>query len=69
MVAQREKQIWELLIPIPLGYERPWGESGRYIRYAPLEMVEPEAEIVRFICDAFPAGRTTFDTAAVLSDI
>lgn len=77
-VKKSESMIWslkernksgKLLTPAPLGYERPRDESGRYIKYAPLEIVESEAGIVRFIFDAFLAGRSTSDIAALLSDI
>ena len=77
-VKKSESMIWslkernksgKLLTPAPLGYERPRDESSRYIKYAPLEIVESEAGIVRFIFDAFLAGRSTSDIAALLSDI
>lgn len=77
-VKKSESMIWslkernksgKLLTPALLGYERPRDESGRYIKYAPLEIVESEAVIVRFIFDAFLAGRSTYDIAALLTDI
>jgi site-specific DNA recombinase len=77
-VKKSESMIWslkernksgKLLTPAPLGYERPRDESGRYIKYAPLEIVESEAKIVRFIFDAFLAGRSTADIAVLLTDI
>ena len=39
----------KLLTPAPLGYDRPKDVTGRYIKYAPLEVNEGEARIVRFI--------------------
>jgi hypothetical protein len=77
-VKKSESMIWslkernrsgKLLTPAPLGYERPKDEAGQYIKYAPLEIVESEAEVVRFIFDAFLAGRSTADIASLLTDI
>lgn len=77
-VKKSESMVWslkernksgKLLTPAPLGYERPKDDVGRYIKYAPLEIIESEAEIVRFIFDAFLAGRTLIDIASLLSDI
>lgn len=77
-VKKSESMIWslkernksgKLLTPALLGYERPRDEVGRYIKYAPLQIVESEADIVRFIFDAFLAGRSTADIAALLTDI
>ncbi|MEA4964893.1 MAG: recombinase family protein [Oscillospiraceae bacterium] len=77
-VKKSESMIWslkernksgKLLTPALLGYERPRDEAGRYIKYAPLEIVESEAEIVRFIFDAFLAGHSTANIAALLTDI
>ena len=77
-VKKSESMIWslrernktgKLLTPALLGYERPRDEAGRFIKYAPLEVVEPEAEIVRFIFDAFLAGHSTADIAALLTDV
>lgn len=59
----------KLLTPAPLGYSRPKDVTGRYIKYAPLEIVESEARIVRFIYDAYLSGLTQENIAAVLSDI
>lgn len=59
----------KLLTPALLGYERPKDVTGRYIKYAKLKIVESEAEIVRFIFNAFLAGRTTKEIATLLADI
>lgn len=59
----------KLLTPAPLGYERPVDAGGHYIKYGKLEIVESEAEIVRFIFNAFIAGRSTKEIAALLTDI
>lgn len=37
----------KLLTPAPLGYDRPKDVTGRYIKYAPLEVNEAEAKIVK----------------------
>jgi len=77
-VKKSESMIWslkernksgKLLTPALLGYQRPRDEVGQYIKYAPLEIVESEAEIVRFIFNAFLAGHSTADIASLLSDI
>ena len=59
----------KLLTPAPLGYKKPKDSSGHYIKYAPLEIVESEAEVVRFIFNAFLSGRTTKEIACLLNDI
>lgn len=59
----------KLLTPALLGYERPRDVTGRYIKYAKLEIVESEAEIVRFIFNSFLAGKSTKEIAAFLTDI
>lgn len=59
----------KLLTPGLLGYDRPKDITGRYIKYARLQIVESEAKIVRFIFDAFLAGMTTRDIASLLTDI
>lgn len=46
----------KLLTPAPLGYDRPKDVTGRYIKYAPLEVNEAEAKIVKFIYDAYLSG-------------
>ncbi len=52
-----------------MGYERPRDAVGNYIKYAPLQIVESEAAIVRFIFDAFLAGKSTREIAEFLTDI
>lgn len=59
----------KLLTPAPLGYDRPKDITGRYIKYAPLEINEAEAEIVRFIYDAYLSGWSQEEIAAFLTDI
>lgn len=59
----------KLLTPAPLGYDRPKDVTGRYIKYAPLEINESEAEIVRFIYDAYLSGWSQEEIAAFLTDI
>ena len=59
----------KLLTPAPLGYDRPRDVTGRYIKYAPLEINEREAHIVRFIYDAYLAGWSQDSIAAFLTDI
>ena len=59
----------KLLTPAPLGYDRPKDVTGRYIKYAPLEINEEEAKIVRFIFDAFLSGWSQEQIACFLTDI
>ena len=59
----------KLLTPGLLGYERPKDVTGRYIKYARLQIIESEAKIVRFIFDAFLSGMSTRDIAHLLTDI
>ena len=59
----------KLLTPALLGYDRPKDVTGRYIKYAPLEINEPEAKIVRFIYDAYLSGWSQGDIASFLTDI
>lgn len=59
----------KLLTPELLGYERPKDASGHYIKYGRLEIVESEAKIVRFIFDAFLAGKSPREIAELLTDI
>jgi len=67
-LSQRFKD-GKLLTPAPLGYNRPKDVSGHYIKYAPLEVNESEAKIVRFIFDAYLLGWSREDIAAFLEDI
>ena len=59
----------KLLTPAPLGYDRPKDVTGRYIKYAPLEVNEAEAKIVKFIYDAYLSGWSQEEIAAFLTDI
>ncbi len=59
----------KLLTPELLGYSRPRDAAGHYIKYGRLEIVEEEAEVVRFIFDAFLAGRSPKEIASLLTDI
>lgn len=59
----------KLLTPELLGYERPRDITGRYIKYGKLQVVENEAEIVRFIFDSFLAGKPQREIASLLTDI
>ena len=54
-LAQRFKD-GKLLTSTLLGYDRAGNVTGRFIKYAPLVVNEKEAEIVRFIFDAYIAG-------------
>ncbi|MBQ3372824.1 MAG: recombinase family protein [Anaerolineaceae bacterium] len=59
----------KLLTPAPLGYDRPKDVTGRYIKYAPLEVNEAEAKVVRFIYDAYLSGWSQEQIASFLTDI
>ena len=59
----------KLLTPALLGYDRPRDVTGKYIKYAPLEVNEREAEIVRFIFDAYLYGWNMKEIAQILTDI
>lgn len=59
----------KLLTPAPLGYDRQKDSAGHYIKYAPLQINESEARIVRFIYDAYLAGWTQENIAEFLTDI
>ncbi len=66
---QQRFKSGKLLTPELLGYERPKDVSGHYIKYARLEIIESEARIVRFIFDAYLAGHSIKEIAALLTDI
>ena len=77
-VKKSESMFWslqqrfksgKLLTPELLGYSRPRDAAGHYIKYGRLEIVENEAQIVRFIFDAFLAGKSPREIAALLTDI
>lgn len=59
----------KLLTPALLGYDRPKDVTGRYVKYAPLEVNEAEAKIVRFIYDAYLSGWSQNEIASFLTDI
>lgn len=67
-LSQRFKD-GKLLTPAPLGYDRPKDITGRYVKYAPLTINESEAQIVRFIYDAYLSGWSQEGIAAFLTDI
>lgn len=77
-VKKREAMIWslaqrfkdcQLLTPPLLGYDRQRDSAGHYVKYAPLVVNEAEAEVVRFIFDAYLYGWSQADIAAFLTDI
>ena len=77
-VKKREAMNWslkqrfrdgKLLTPALLGYDRPRDAAGHYIKYAPLQINEKEANIVRFIFDAYLAGWSQDSIAVFLTDI
>ena len=59
----------KLLTPELFGYTRPRDAVGRFIKYAPLEVCEEEAQVVRFIYDSFLAGYSTSSIAEILTDM
>lgn len=67
-LAERFKSEGRLLIPEPYGYSRQRDASGRYVRSAKLQIVEEEAEVVRFIFDAFLAGYPLRAIAEILTE-
>lgn len=77
-VKKSESMIWsltqrfkdgKLLTPALLGYDKPCDVTGRYIKYAPLTINEPEAKIVNFIYDAYLYGWTRQQIADFLTEI
>lgn len=77
-VKKREAMIWslsqrfkdcQLLAPPLLGYDRQRDAAGHYIKHAPLVVNEAEANVVRFIFDAYLYGWSQADIAAFLTDI
>ena len=66
---QQRFKSGRLLTPELLGYERPRDAAGHYIKYGRLQIVEKEAKVVRFIFDAFLAGKSPKDIAQLLTDI
>ena len=77
-VKKREAMVWSLtqrfkdrrlLTPPPLGYDRQRDAAGNYIKYAPLVINRAEADVVRFIFDAYLRGWSQADIADFLTDI
>lgn len=77
-VKKSEAMVWsltqrfkdgKLLTPPLLGYDRPKDVTGRYIKYAPLEINKQEARIVVFIYDAYLSGWSQEDIARFLTKI
>lgn len=77
-VKKSESQNWsikqrfkdgKLLTPALLGYDRPRDAANHYIKYAPLEINEVEAIVVRFIFDAYLLGWSQEAIAKFLTDI
>lgn len=77
-VKKSESMVWSLqerfkterlLMPDCFGYTRERDATGRYIKGAKLQVVEEEAQIVRFIYDAFLAGYPLQAIAEILTDI
>ncbi len=66
-LSERFKSEKRLLIPEPYGYSRQRDTSGRYVQSAKLQIVEEEAEVVRFIFDAFLAGYPMRAIAEILT--
>lgn len=76
-VKKSESMVWSLqerfkterlLMPDCLGYTRERDAGGRYVRGAKLQIVEEEAQIVRFIFDAFLLGYPLHSIAEILTD-
>lgn len=59
----------KLLTPELFGYRRPRDAVGNYIKYGKLEIEESEAEIVRFIFNAFLSGFSIESICNILEDI
>ncbi len=66
---QQRFKSGRLLTPELLGYERPRDAAGHYIKYGRLQIVESEAKVVRFIFEAFLAGKSPREIAQLLTDI
>lgn len=78
-VKKSESMVWslkerfktdKLLMPDVFGYRRPRDSTGKkYVKDSRLEIVESEAEVVRFIFDAFLAGYSKESIAEILTEI
>ncbi|MBD5118799.1 MAG: recombinase family protein [Clostridiales bacterium] len=67
-LSERFKSEKRLLIPEPYGYSRQRDASGRYVQSAKLQIVAEEAEVVRFIFDAFLTGYPLCAIAEILTE-
>lgn len=67
-LSERFKSEKRLLIPEPYGYSRQRDAGGRYVQGARLQIVAEEAEVVRFIFDAFLAGYPLRAIAELLTE-
>lgn len=67
-LAERFKSEERLLVPELYGYSRQRDAGGRYVKTAKLQIVEEEAEVVRFIFDAFLAGYPLRAIAEILTE-
>lgn len=78
-IKKSESMVWSLrerfkmerlLMPDLYGYRRPRDSTGKkYDKESVLQIVESEAEVVRFIFDAFLAGYSTHSIAEILTEI
>lgn len=59
----------KLLTPELFGYRKPRDAVGNYVKYGKLEVEESEAEIVRFIFNAFLSGFSIESIRGILTDI
>lgn len=66
-LSERFKSEKRLLVPEPYGYSRQRDASGRYVQNAKLQIVAEEAEVVRFIFDAYLAGYPLEAIAEILT--
>ena len=67
-LSERFKSEKRLLIPEPYGYSRQRDASGRYVQSAKLQIIPEEAEVVRFIFNAFLAGYPLRAIAEILTE-
>ncbi len=77
-VKKSESMVWslkerfknkKLLTPELYGYRRPRDAVGNFVKYGPLEIEESEAEVVRFIYNAFLSGFSIESICNILEDI
>lgn len=75
---KRESMLWSLkerfknqrlLMPEPYGFSRKRTAAGKFDPKARLEIVEDEAEVVRFIFDSFLAGISIQSICEILDDM